>query len=280
MNPHDLYEELLAAEALGFIENQDRALLKKHLSEGCEICPPLRGRFSAVTAALERLPVPMDSQSNVKAQLIRSIQSVPQGRPIRVFRLFWPAAPLAIAAALVLVYRPFVSKEGRPLAYVVHLHGSLNLQGQPVALSAHIPYNQTFITGPASFCDLRIADAVVFRVGPLTQAQLREHEGVIVVVLQSGSIFSHVKTGTAYAVTSPQVTAAALGTYFLVKTDSPQKTYVCICQGRLQLSSTHFQSPLASAHHQAVVVVQAAGGVTMTPDVLRDHLDPTGMGQP
>jgi hypothetical protein len=94
-----------------------------------------------------------------------------------------------------------------------------------------------------------------------------------VIALASGSVFSHVKTGAHYSVTTPLVTSEARGTYFFVKANSPDDTYICICNGRLWISSPAGSGEMEAVHHKAVDITRNGGHTEAATDTLRDHSD-------
>jgi ferric-dicitrate binding protein FerR (iron transport regulator) len=156
-------------------------------------------------------------------------------------------------------------------AQVIRSEGNLTVEGNPTGMNGKIPFGSSFSTGNKAISDLRIANAAVLRLGPNTQAKLVKRKDQIVVVMKTGTILSHVKTGTQYAVLTPVATAEALGTVFFVKMDAPQTVYICLCTGHLMVSAPGAKEELVTTHHKAVQVSQQDGKTVMAPASLRDH---------
>jgi len=165
-------------------------------------------------------------------------------------------------------------------AQVIRSDGNLTVEGKSAGVNDKIPFGSSFYTGQNSFSDLRIANAAVFRMGPNTQAKVVKRKDQIVVVMKTGTMLSHVKTGTQYAVLTPVATAEARGTVFFVKMDAPQTAYICLCNGHLMVSAPGAQQELVASHHKAVQVSQENGKTVLASAPMRDHVyDPVFLAE-
>jgi hypothetical protein len=281
---HEPFEELLVAEALGDLQNEERLQLQHHLRAGCQTCRQLRNQFKEVAAALADVTVERSPSPELKTRLLGQIQKASSPLPefskrpflgwLLPSRLAWAATGSFAVVLAIFVALPFL-KSPELYAQVIRSKGNLIVEGKPIGVNGKIFYGRSFSTGNESSSDLRIANAVVFHMGPNTQAQLAKQGDRILLELKQGSLFSHVKTGTKYAVLTPVATAEARGTVFLVKMDAPQAVYICLCTGHLRVLAPSIQQDLVSSHHKAVQVFQENGKTVMTPAPMRDHPDDT-----
>ena len=265
---HESFEELLSAYALGVLGGDDRNLLQNHLRSGCQVCAGLLPQFKKSAAALAFPPVEKRLRPYVKDRIMQEIGSPSAS--------LWPTflrnalAPAAVFAAILLY--PWTPK---PLFYaeVLRSEGQFTIDGMSARPGARVMEGHRFSTSGDSFAYLRIPNVAILKIKAGTQATLRGDAQKTLIELASGSVFSHVRTGAHYAVTTPLATTEARGTYFYVKMDSTERTYVCICNGRLWVSSAAGSGEMQADHHKAVDITLKAGHTEVAADTLRDHSD-------
>jgi anti-sigma-K factor RskA len=101
---HDEIEELLALEALGGLEPDDRDRLSELITEhgaDCPECEELRGGFSETAALLGAALAPSPLSADLEDRTIAAALTAPA--PASAPRRRWRVALVAIAAAIILV---------------------------------------------------------------------------------------------------------------------------------------------------------------------------------
>ncbi|HMX42424.1 MAG TPA: FecR domain-containing protein [Elusimicrobiota bacterium] len=261
---HDELKDLIPAFALGTLSAEESAVLKAHLGEDCAECGrALREAHWAVLAlaqsAGDETPPP-----RVKRALMAKIS--PAAR--------WSWRPvLALAAGALIVvglFRGFSTSQGR--LEVLGSSGEITAEGRSVSTGATINLGET-IEATRGKTDFRLASRVVFRLNEGARVVVLRRDGRFVVRLSRGAILSVVKHGTPYAVESPVAVAAVRGTAFYMSVDSPQKTSVCVCEGRVQVHALDKTEEVVATHHTAASWRRDGDAAVKGPPGALDHSD-------
>lgn len=157
------------------------------------------------------------------------------------------AAILAAAVALSIYARP----EGASLAAV---EGGALIGGKPAGVGAALPMGAVIEVPPDGRAVVRIGRRAGFELSRGARAILeRTAANAIELRLDSGWALSAVKTGTPYRISTPHGAARAVGTDFIVKA-SAERTYACICRGRLVLTGPFPDQTVAADHHADFII--------------------------
>lgn len=76
----------------------------------------------------------------------------------------------------------------------------------------------------------------------------------------------------AFTVETPAAVAAVRGTKFYIEPRGEERTYLCVCKGKLEVASAGgFKTKMKSADHKAAVFARSGDSVTQTPAGREGH---------
>src|SRR5687767_2212001 len=70
------YEELVAAHALGALDEEERAGLERHLAAGCPVCGPELAAMGRVAEAIALAPLPVMPRPEVRGELLARAEAI------------------------------------------------------------------------------------------------------------------------------------------------------------------------------------------------------------
>jgi ferric-dicitrate binding protein FerR (iron transport regulator) len=168
---------------------------------------------------------------------------------------------LAIAALLGAAERTWASGAGEgpggPVrGSIVYLEGEVTLDGGPCAIGQAVETGATMRTGPASACEIVFGTGNVMRLREKTTAVFDLEPSTLGVRMPTGSlaaVFNKVKAlGGSFRVTTSAAVAGVRGTAFFVQVEDESRTYVCACNGAVDVASKGARNAtLASTNHDA-----------------------------
>ncbi|MBI4396518.1 MAG: FecR domain-containing protein [Elusimicrobia bacterium] len=264
---HEALQDLLAPYALGTVPPGERSALDAHLASGCEDCRRALLDFQAVTQALPLSVTAEEPPARVKTRLMSRVLARPRFPWYRNLAL---AASVLLLAGLAGVW---LRRQAAGSWKVVSVTGQLLADGRPVQIGAAIRPGQLLATSEDVEADVRLGDQAVFRLKPSSEAVPVRKEGGVLVRLQKGGLLGIVKTGAKFSVKTAVATAAVRGTVLYIQVDSAEKTYACICTGRLHLEADALSQDMEADHHKAVELSPDGGRVKAAPAAMRDHTD-------
>ncbi len=263
---HEEAQDLLAPYALGTLPRDERAALEAHLFSGCGDCRRALADLQAAALFLSLSAPAQEPPARVKARLMGRIGA---GRGFAWARNLALAASVLVLAGLAGVW---IQRRAADSWTAVSVTGEVRADGRPVKAGAAVRPGQLLAAAEGASADLRLGKGAVVRLMPGAEAAAVREGGGVLVRLQKGGLLSLVKTGDKFKVKTPVTAASVRGTVFYVQVDSPQKTYVCICRGRLGLETGRLSGTLTATHHHAVDVTLDGGG-RMVPGTMRGHTD-------
>ncbi len=177
-------------------------------------------------------------------------------------RSFWIAIAFFVAAATMVG-----AQTDSGLGTIEFLEGDVRVNGRLADFGLQVAVGDWIQTGPNAAAEIVFDRANVFRLGPNTVAQLNLGRSRQEVDLKFGSmsaVFDRVRTlsgrGT-FDVRTPTAVAGVRGTSFFFRVIDGETTYVCTCNGTLELSPFGKESFLESAtRHSAYFFRQAEDG--------------------
>jgi hypothetical protein len=134
--------------------------------------------------------------------------------------------------------------------------GDVKVNGKIVMTGTPIIYGDKIETGDKSFCEIKLNSKSVLRLGLNSELIFRISEKENTLELQKGwlsgitrKIFT--RQGM-YLVKANAMVASVRGTSFCVKTEGADKTYFCVCNGKIELAgSDESQREMVYAPHHA-----------------------------
>jgi hypothetical protein len=270
---HDAYEELLVAEALGVLTTSERSELDAHLAAGCAVCREMRPALNDVAAALPDAPRAPAAPPALKQRILAEIEKSESNRthPFWIKTSVWAALAAAVIAAF---FVPAIVKKP-VIGHLVQVSGRVSIGGAPAGEGTEVRDGQRIRLGPDSYAAIRLGDPVLVQAGPNSDLKIRRHENGFDSYLNHGSAINLVKPGTPYEMVTPVLTTEARGTGFFMNVPSPDRTYVCICVGKIDVSGTRtdFHRTMASQHHGAIWATREGDHLVTKDAGLEDHSD-------
>lgn len=267
---HEAYEEYLAAYVLGVLEGDDLRQLEAHLAAGCARCREVLPKMMETAATLSLTLPPKPPPAEVKALLLAQIEA--DRAPVAP-RWAWLAAAMVLVSVGLWMWNARVEQ---PVAQIVFAKGAVTVDAQAVSPQQFVRAGQNIVTAEQS-------EAVVRFVGDAASVYLMDRTRVGMpetrdrqtrrLRLSEGRVLNIVRAGEAFSIETPLGRVDALGTVFFVKMDSAQKLYVCICGGRIGVSSGGVRRTMEADHHAAMEIVEVDGRREFVPAAMRDHTD-------
>lgn len=181
--------------------------------------------------------------------------------------VFLAAGPLCFAQA---------GQPGSRTPTISYLEGSVTIDGREASIGDTVPLGALVVTSSRSLIDIEFSARNAIRLSENTtlvfnprnlQTGSELRQGALTLVLKQ--LFSGEK-GEGFLVRTPSAVAGVRGTSFFMKVESPTSTYVCACNGAVQVlgKDGSLLKELASAHHKAVRI-ESGGTAALMSDAPR-----------
>lgn len=158
-----------------------------------------------------------------------------------------------------------------------YLVGRVTVNGAAATLGQAVAANDVLRTGSGSMAEVTFNGANIVQIEAnsevaLDARTLRLSNGSVALVLKH---LARVAAGDRFDVVTPTAVAGVRGTAFFVKVESPDETYVCLCNGRLWLENPAgvLLKEIEAAHHKAERFVRTGGRILLQPAPLLYHTD-------
>jgi ferric-dicitrate binding protein FerR (iron transport regulator) len=181
-----------------------------------------------------------------------------------------PAAPTAPAEKPAEPAKPTL-----PLRRFLTVQGTVTQNGAPAAVGAEIAQNATIETGADGTAVFTLQPGSVIEVRPKSHLTLGSSaRRRISVQLLAGTLWSFLPHGEAsYEVATANAVAGVRGTIFYVEAPKPNETYVCACDGEVELEGgknlpRNIESKM---EHKSFLVRGKAKKAAIKPSKLRGH---------
>lgn len=285
---HETFEELLAGYALNILEGEELASLENHLQSGCDQCRRQLDQLQSTTALLAYGIPAKNPPAELKERLMRKVRSTAGAdmqprigefspRPTPGWRSWVAIAAVVLVAVIGVTLFPRHARhpavEPVSVATIIRLQGSLTIDGTPAAEGHAVYMDRRVAVSSGSDAVLQIGDSALLRVRGAAELVLVRGSPAVEIELTRGWLLNVIRSGIGYTVKTPRGSAAALGTVFFVNVDSPDTTYICICEGRLRISAPGLEQTLEATHHQSVDLVERNGRPETFPAPMQFHTD-------
>jgi hypothetical protein len=166
-------------------------------------------------------------------------------------------------------------------ASINYLEGQVTVDAGAAEIGDPVPLGATVKTGAQSLGEilfnvknlLRLSEntTLVFNPGNL-QAGSELKQGALVLILKKLTVGAN---GRGFVVRTPGAVAGVRGTSFFIKAMDDHTTYVCSCNGAIQIADASgrtvkdFEAP----HHKAYLFSTSGGSVNVTDSTLLYHTD-------
>jgi hypothetical protein len=164
---------------------------------------------------------------------------------------------------------------------VEYLEGVVTVNGSTADFGTPVHSGSIVETGEGSYCEVVFADKNIFRVQESTIAEIKLAAGDSEIKVEKGGVaalFSKLDalTGDDYFEVRTGITTAGVrGTAFFIKVIDPDTTYICICNGELDVSepSGRNSAKISSGHHKAFYYRGADGKIEVSSAPMIFHTD-------
>jgi len=169
-----------------------------------------------------------------------------------------------------------------PLGTIVYLEGNVTVDARSASIGDVVPYGATIRTDAASECDVAFREKNIVRLGELTTLVFNPGNLQVGSSLERGSlalVLKNLVNGAAqdhnFYIRTPTTAAGVRGTLFFIRVEDPQTTYVCTCNGTIQLEdgSKVGERDVRAAHHVAYRIHSEGGSLSATSAPLLYHTD-------
>jgi len=179
----------------------------------------------------------------------------------------WGSAIIIVAGVLLVSGAAWGQSSGqRGIGTVEFVDGNVTINGVPADFGQVVGYGDWVQTGPDSSIDIVFDRANIFRLGENTVATIEIGTTRQTVDLKFGSfaaVFDRLRTlsgnGT-FDVRAPTVAGGVRGTSFFFRVLDRDTTYVCTCNGTLELAASGAESFRESAPEHAAHYFRNVGG--------------------
>ncbi|MCK5095639.1 MAG: FecR domain-containing protein [Spirochaetes bacterium] len=160
-----------------------------------------------------------------------------------------------------------------------YIEGEVFINNQPGSIGDSVNSDDIIKTGAKSYCEIVFGERNVFRLEKNTIAQIdwakskvQLNQGAIGAVFTKLNHF--IGPDRNFTISTPSIAAGVRGTVFYIKIEDPQNTYLCICNGELDLTESYSGIVISSGHHQAYRFSNREGTLSYAPAPLLYHDDP------
>ncbi len=195
-------------------------------------------------------------------------------------RYAWVSAALMMIIALCLsagCKRKAVEADS-PVGTISSLNGEVAVNGKPASVDGTVEYGDIVITGLKSWCRIAVDGQNIIKVGPdsVLVFKLRKDDGRLELRRgYIGAVLKNLKNFNEFRVTTPTVAAAIRGTALFVAVESPDKTYACVCNGKIGFmpEGAKDERLVAAAHHHAAHYVREKDKIVVRDAGMLFHSD-------
>ncbi|MGO9309141.1 MAG: FecR domain-containing protein [Spirochaetia bacterium] len=185
-----------------------------------------------------------------------------------------------VAVFLILASAICFAQKGQPgarIPTVTYLEGTVTIDGVVASIGDTVPLGSVLTTAAGSLVDIEFNTRNAIRLSENTTLVFNPNNLQIGSELRQGALTLVLKqltvgaTGQGFLVRAPSATAGVRGTSFFMKVESPTSTYVCSCNGEVQVFGRDgtLERDLAANHHKAIHIDTSSGGAPRIIDAPR-----------
>jgi hypothetical protein len=189
-------------------------------------------------------------------------------RTIRPHGAAGPRRGVALVVALLVLSVGAAFGQSSATGQIEYLEGDVEVNGAFVDIGTQVEVGDIVRTGSDGFAEVVFNRRNIFRIGPDTRATLRLTGSRPSIDLDRGSVtavFERLQriggNNPSFEIRTPTAVGGVRGTSFFVKVEGPNSTYVCACNGTLQVplqGSTSLN--ITGTHHRAYRFVKNERG--------------------
>jgi hypothetical protein len=145
-----------------------------------------------------------------------------------------------------------------PAGEIAYLEGEVTVDRVPARIGQPVPSGAVVQTGPASVCEITWGNRNIIQIQENTRAVLGTARVTPGIDLQRGSVaavlnkLAMISGRDSFRIRTPSAVAGVRGTTFFVKVEDEATTYVCACNGSIDVTrGLARQAELASSAHMA-----------------------------
>ena len=150
---------------------------------------------------------------------------------------------------------------------IEYYDGDVTVDNVPAEFGMKVKYGVVVKTGADSYCEVVFEGKNIFRIMESTIAEIRISAEAPEIQLEKGAVaalFNKLDALTSnepFRVKTQTTVASVRGTAFFIKTIDTSTTYVCLCNGELELAEGDGNNAgdYSSGHHTAVYFKEADG---------------------
>lgn len=227
---HAKLHRLLPSLLLGSLGASDERRLRKHLAQGCPVC---EAEWRRLRASAPRM-------------LEAMAQAAPKSEP-----------PASVKAGLLGLIR-------RPALRISELSGSALCQGRSIEKPGDIKSNDA-IECLSGEIELQAPGQSSLKLLPGSLARLSRKASGLELLIERGAALIHVVSGQPFLARLPLGEIRVKGTYFYAEARGAKESYVCLCEGWVDLSAPGFHQEMKAEDHQALVLKSRQGQISASP---------------
>ena len=159
---------------------------------------------------------------------------------------------------------------------ISYVSGEVFLNDRLVVEGALVSKGDVVRTGPRSEAEIEIRDSAVFSVRENTTVEVGDVLASPTLRVRKGWFLIIVRKGVPFKVFTPTVLAGVRGTVFFFEVSGDDSTYLCNCNGRLELFDVEKGELLrtfSSRYHTALDIEREGGTVSMEKALMHYHED-------
>lgn len=168
---------------------------------------------------------------------------------------------------------------GPTVGTIVYMEGNVSINGAPADFGDTVESSDSLSTGAASYCEIVFDRGNIFTLEENTVTVIDWDRGEI--KLEQGAmaaLFTKLEkvigNNKDFTIQTPTVAAGIRGTAFFIKVEDRENSYLCICNGALNVTGADLDKGIESDHHKAYRFTQEGQSVNWSNAPLLYHDDP------
>jgi len=184
-----------------------------------------------------------------------------------------------LAIGLLLTPVPAYCKEAS--AHIASISGQVSVNGKTASIDQVVKDGDTLVTGKEGKCDIVFSGKNIIRLFDNTKTTLSLDKEKKLVEILKGTLATMVNNlsgndkSYAYTVKTPIAIAGVRGTVFFVKVEDPENSYICLCNGKMDVIPMGDCTPehLTAKHHNALSMTVNGKTIKSSPAKMLYHTD-------